>query len=242
MTAIQNNQVREDIDRDGFALCKAALDNAQIEGLLRALSEETDDSDSGARRKGGALYARRNLLDVAAVRELARSERVRELVTPILGEGCFAVRGILFDKTPEANWKVVWHQDLSIAVQEKRDAPGFGPWSEKAGVTHVQPPIEILERMLAVRLHLDACDETNGPLRVLAGSHRRGRLDAAQISAAREATPETVCLAPRGGALLMRPLLLHASSPATVAAHRRVLHLEWAGEELPHGLMWHNRV
>jgi ectoine hydroxylase-related dioxygenase (phytanoyl-CoA dioxygenase family) len=176
------------------------------------------------------------------VRTIARSGVVRSLVEPVLGPNCFAVRGILFDKTPEANWKVVWHQDLTIAVQQKREAPGFGPWSEKAGVTHVQPPMEILERMLAVRLHLDDCGMENGPLRVLPGSHRTGRLSATDIAAWRERTPETICAALRGSALLMQPLLLHASSAAGVAAHRRVLHLEWAAAELPHELCWQNEV
>src|SRR5262245_7189469 len=86
-------------------------------------------------------------------------------VEPILGPGAFVVRGLFFDKTPRANWKVSWHQDLTIAVRVRIEAPGFGPWSLKAGVVHVQPPAEILERMATVRLHLDDCSESNGPLR-----------------------------------------------------------------------------
>jgi hypothetical protein len=43
---------------------------------------------------------------------------------------------------------------------------------------------------------------------------------------------------PRGGVLLMRPLLLHASSASQVPRHRRVLHIEWAAQELPGGLQW----
>ncbi len=37
----------------------------------------------------------------------------------------------------------------------------------------------------------------------------------------------------------MRPLLLHASSPATAPAHRRVVHLEFAPAPLSGGLEWH---
>ena len=91
------------------------------------------------------------------------------------------VRAILFDKTPSANWKVVWHQDLTIAVRERGVVSGFGPWSEKEGVVHVQPPIELLERMLAVRVHLDDCGADNGPVRVLPASHRVGRLSGEAI-------------------------------------------------------------
>lgn len=186
------------------------------------------------------MYALRNLLeDVPEVTALADSTAVRALVAPTLGPGCFPVRGILFDKTPEANWNVVWHQDLSIAVRERRDVEGFGPWSEKAGVVHVQPPASVLERMLTVRLHLDDCDEINGPLLVLPGSHRGGRLTAPEIQERRAQTAGVPCPVPGGGALLMRPLLLHASSASQSPRHRRVIHLEYAAEALPGGLRWH---
>jgi ectoine hydroxylase-related dioxygenase (phytanoyl-CoA dioxygenase family) len=148
------------------------------------------------------------------------------------------VRGILFDKLPEANWKVPWHQDLSIAVRGRVDVAGFGPWSVKAGVPHVQPPLPLLENMLALRLHLDDCDAANGPLRVIPRSHTGGRLSPTAIRAWRSQQAAVACLVPRGGALLMRPLLLHASSPALRPGHRRVIHLEFAAEGLPGGLQW----
>jgi ectoine hydroxylase-related dioxygenase (phytanoyl-CoA dioxygenase family) len=235
--------IEEQLLRDGYALVPDVLTDEGCAALLAALVQEQRQGEAGSEMKRrDAVYALRNLLDSAAVRELAQSAAIRALVEPILGPGCFAVRGILFDKTPDANWKVIWHQDLSIAVTEKREHPGFGPWSEKAGVVHVQPPVAVLERMLTVRLHLDACGANNGPLRVLAGSHVAGRFDATQIQQRRVEGTEVACLSPRGGALLMRPLILHASSQATEPAHRRVIHLEWAVEELPTGLQWQNRV
>jgi ectoine hydroxylase-related dioxygenase (phytanoyl-CoA dioxygenase family) len=159
----------------------------------------------------------------------------------VLGAGCVVVRALLFDKTPHANWKVVWHQDLTIAVAERRDVPSFGPWSEKAGVVHVQPPIEVLEQMLAVRVHFDDCGVANGPVRVLSGTHRSGRLSPAAVEELRAATAESVCVAPKGAVLGFHPLLLHASSPATVPGHRRVLHFEFASARirvLPGNLAW----
>jgi hypothetical protein len=98
------------------------------------------------------------------------------LVEPVLGDRFFAVRGILFDKIPDANWKVPWHQDVTIAVEERVEVEGFGPWSIKADVLHVQPPAEVLEHMVSVRLPLDNCDEENGALRVIHGSHLHGRI------------------------------------------------------------------
>jgi ectoine hydroxylase-related dioxygenase (phytanoyl-CoA dioxygenase family) len=158
----------------------------------------------------------------------------------LLGQEARVVRGILFDKTPGANWKVPWHQDLTIAVKQKREAPGFGPWSIKAGIPHVQPPIEVLQRMVTLRLHLDECDADNGPLRVLPGTHRHGRLSSEAIAEQRCLASEVLCTSPRGGALLMKPLLLHASSPCRSPRHRRVVHLEWSSDTLPHGLQWHS--
>jgi hypothetical protein len=164
--------------------------------------------------------------------------RVRRVLDPILGRIALPVRAILFDKTPAANWKVTWHQDLTIAVLNHHDVPGFGPWSTKAGVVHVQPPASVLDQMLAVRLHFDDCGAQNGPLRVLPGSHKAGKLRDNEIAAWRDRIPEEACLVPKGGALLMRPLLLHASSPAVDAHHRRVLHIEYATSRLPSGLEW----
>jgi ectoine hydroxylase-related dioxygenase (phytanoyl-CoA dioxygenase family) len=226
------------LETDGFAIVPDVLSAAQVENLREVAARI--ESDGVSKRKN--VFAIRNLLDTPEIRRLADSAAVRALVEPVLGPDCFAVRGIFFDKVAGANWKVPWHQDLSIAVQEKVEVAGFGPWSEKAGVVHVQPPRDVLERMLTVRLHLDPCGAENGALRVIAGSHMSGKLDAAQIARTRENCEEMVAEVGQGGALLMRPLLLHASSPSQSPAHRRVIHLEFAADELPNGLQWHERV
>ncbi len=160
------------------------------------------------------------------------------MVEAILGDGCFPVRGIFFDKVPDANWKVPWHQDLTIAVQERINVIGFGPWSTKAGVLHVQPPVSVLETMVSIRIHLDPCGESNGALRVIPGSHRNGRIPESQISLIRQTRRDHVCEVGQGGALLMRPLLLHASSPSSVPGHRRVIHIDYAADALPDGVKW----
>jgi ectoine hydroxylase-related dioxygenase (phytanoyl-CoA dioxygenase family) len=223
------------LERDGFALIEDGVPSAWVERLLDALAAPAGE---GVRRRE-SVYAIRNLLEIVPeVAALARSPEIRGLVEPVLGPDCFAVRGILFDKTADANWKVAWHQDMTIAVRERREVAGFGPWSEKAGVASVQPPAEVLERMLTVRVHLDDCGPHNGPVQVIPGSHREGRLSAERIDRWREqAPPVSTCLA-AGGVLLMRPLLLHASSPATQPRHRRVVHLDFAAAPLPGGLEW----
>ena len=227
-----------DFERDGFAVVPGVVGAGEISKLIEALTEMNSDGSS-VRRRGDGAYAIRNLLEgVPAVQNLAASKPIRSLVEHILGPGAFAVRGLLFDKTPGANWKVAWHQDLSIAVKRRLGIPGFGPWSVKAGVHHVQPPGKVLERMLAIRLHLDDCGDANGPLQVLPGSHRDGKMNAKEIQSWRARTPAVTCAVNRGGLVLMRPLLFHASSAAEAPAHRRVIHLEYAGHPLPGGLEW----
>jgi ectoine hydroxylase-related dioxygenase (phytanoyl-CoA dioxygenase family) len=206
--------------------------------ILDALASELAPCLDGESARGGA----RNLLQFSSVQSLARSEPVRAVAEAALGKGCFAVRGILFDKTAGANWKVVWHQDLTIAVKEQRDVEGFGTWSKKSGVPHAQAPDSILEEMIAVRVHLDDCGPDNGPVRVIPRSHTSGRLPPLQVEAWKAEHPVVECLVNRGGILAFFPLILHASSPATRPGHRRVVHLEFAARSLPGGLEWYNTV
>lgn len=218
------------IHANGWAVVESVIDPMQ----LTALSVELESSPEERGRSGG----RRNLLDLPGVRNLARTSAVRAVAEAVLGPYCAAVRGIYFDKGPHANWKVPWHQDLTIAVAVHREVNGFGPWSEKAGVPHVQAPAAILERMLAVRIHIDDCGAESGPVRVLPGSHRSGVLGSAEIEDWKLRAPAIDCTVSRGGILAFRPLVLHSSLPATQPARRRVIHLEFAGCHLTQGLEW----
>lgn len=221
----------------GFVVIENVLDDAAVAELQNALARAADSSPT--HQRAGSTYGMRNLLDqVPAIRELANSPALRMLVEPVLGDDAFPVKGILFDKTPDANWKVAWHQDTTICVRERIEVPGFAAWSVKDGVVNVQPPEDVLSSIMTIRLHLDDCGAENGPLRVLPGSHKSGRLSGEDIDRWRtEHTPIT-CAVGRGGALLMRPLTLHASSAAQNPGHRRVIHLEFAGRALPGGLAW----
>ena len=129
---------------------------------------------------------------------------------------------------------------MTLALRARAEVPGFGPWSTKDGIPHVQPPVELLQQMLTVRLHLDDAGASNGALRVLPGSHRGGRLTAERIQELRTHESDFLCAAAAGDALLMRPLLLHASIRSTSTQHRRILHVEYAGFALPlDELAWH---
>jgi ectoine hydroxylase-related dioxygenase (phytanoyl-CoA dioxygenase family) len=215
------------VERDGFAVVPSCLS----EEMVARLGSHFADASHGIR----------NLLAVSIVRDLAASVAVRTLAEAILGGNCFAVKATFFNKTQEANWKVVWHQDLTIMVRERREAAGFGPWTIKAGIHHVQPPVGILNHILAIRLHLDESGPDNGPLRVIPGSHKQGRLSAVMVAESQK-EKSVVCTVPRGGALLMRPLLLHASSACVESKPRRVVHLEFAADDLPDGLEWFDKI
>jgi ectoine hydroxylase-related dioxygenase (phytanoyl-CoA dioxygenase family) len=222
-----SSEFKTRVQEDGFAVIPDCLDEATLE----LVSSQFDDTH----------HPERNLLSIPSIQALARSGRVREIMETLLGPECFAVRGIFFNKTRTSNWKVVWHQDLTIAVRERKDVDGFGPWTMKAGVLHVQPPSEVMSGMLAIRLHLDESGPDNGPLRVIPGSHGVGRLSAERISTWNKEESVT-CTVLRGGALVMRPLLLHASSACAIPKSRRVIHLEFSATELPQGLNWHDKV
>lgn len=228
----------DELQTSGFAIARDVVATDELAAYRDAVEIALRKNASRERAPG-----LRNVFEsVDAAREFAASPQLRRLIEPILGIDYFASRALIFDKTFDdscgANWKVPFHQDLTIAVKENREASGFSTWSLKEGVLHVQPANEILERMLTVRLHLDDCDENNGALRVLPGSHQSGRLKANEIQQFRQRQNEAVCVVPAGGVLLMRPLLLHASSAAKSPRRRRVLHLEFASEELPCGLEW----
>jgi phytanoyl-CoA dioxygenase PhyH len=215
---------------DGFALVEGVFDEDEVSLLKKAVGEKP----SIGPRRGGV----RDLLELEAIRTLSRSEALCCLVRPVLGSAAKVVRATLFDKTDAANWKVPWHQDVTIAVSRRVEAEGFGPWSLKAGVLHVQAPTEILDRMISVRVHLDDCPAQNGALRVIAGSHRSGKVPADSAGEFLRDGSVVACAMMRGGVLLMRPLLFHASSAATMPSHRRVIHFDYAAAELPVGMGW----
>ena len=148
------------------------------------------------------------------------------------------VKVIMFDKTTDKNWLVTWHQDKTVSLNTKKDIPGWGPWSLKDGIHHVQPDLSVLEDMITFRVHLDDADETNGCLKVIPGSHNLGILKQSVIDQTIADSQEFICSATKGDLLVMRPHLLHSSSKGSVPNHRRIVHVEYSSFELPEGLSW----
>jgi len=144
-----------------------------------------------------------------------------------------------FDKSAERNWSLGWHQDRTVALAARLEAPGFAQWTVKAGIAHAVPPFEFLERMLTVRLHLDPVDEENAPLLVAPGSHRLGRIAEAELASTVAQCGVESCLADAGDLWVYRAPLLHASGRARRPRRRRVLQLAYSADTLPAGLDWH---
>ncbi|MFZ6674304.1 phytanoyl-CoA dioxygenase family protein [Undibacterium sp. Xuan67W] len=182
----------------------------------------------------------RQLLEMPWCADLAKRMAQHEQLAPLLPLDPVAVQCTYFEKSLDQNWLVPLHQDLSIPVAEKVDHPELTGWSEKEGRYFVQPPIAVLEQLVAVRLHIDDCGEEDGALKVVPRSHRLGRLSGAAASSARDQFGETTCSVPKGAALIMRPLVLHASSKATGLSKRRILHFLYGPASLSHGLRWHH--
>lgn len=169
----------------------------------------------------------RHVLNVPVVRELAEDRRLVTIASEFVGGAPMPFRATLFDKSPGANWLVVWHQDTALPLCRRIDDGEWGPWSTKAGVLYAHAPAWALEKVVALRVSLDDSTISNGPLRVLPETHRNGVLSDQQIEqAARELTPAD-CVTPSGGVVAMRPLTVHASSKSTDDRPRRVLHIEY---------------
>lgn len=211
------------LNEQGFAIIHGVLGEQEVTQVARDLARTPM-----RRSKAGVRHA----LRYPAVAELTQDLRLLNIARCILGSGAVPFRATLFDKSPYSNWLVVWHQDTALPLREKRDTPGWGPWSLKDGVIYAHAPATALSQVLALRIHLDDSTADNGPLRVLPGTHKIGVLGDDAIHQLAGQVTSVDCLVPRGGVLAMRPLIVHASSKSRSETSRRVLHVEYAASLL----------
>lgn len=228
------------VTEDGYCVVENVLDSNNIELLIQEAA--LANNSTFAKQRDRSTYAIRNALLIPEIHSLACSQPIISLANAVLNAPARPVKAILFDKTPQANWRVGWHQDLTIAVNKYQSAIGFSGWSKKAGIIHVQPPVEILENLLTLRIHLDDCNSDNGALKVIPRSHRYGKIALTDIDRIKKSSQVHICEVQAGGILIMRPLLLHSSSPSINPSHRRVLHIEYSVTNLPYGLAWCNGI
>ena len=218
--------IEADLTTQGAAHHPGAA-NAMLPALHRLIAALPADR-AGLRLHGNPLLA-----DL-----LAPDSAPGRIAAAMLGPPARPVRAILFDKTPETNWALGWHQDRTIAVRARVETPGFGPWTTKAGIQHVEPPFAIIAGMLTLRIHIDDVPEDNAPLLIAPGSHRHGRIAEAAIADTVARCGTIVCTAQAGDIWAYATPILHASAAATRAAHRRVLQVDYSARRLPDGLDW----
>ncbi len=215
--------LREMIENNGFAIIPDVLNPQEALSLLQKLG-----AASIRHTKAGA----RHLMSSDSVAGLANDSRFLGLAREILGTDVIPFRATLFDKSPDANWLVVWHQDTALPLRERREVYGWGPWSIKDGIHYAHAPTHALNQVLALRVHLDDSTKRNGPLRVLPGTHKLGVLTDDEVSRFAAERSPVDCLVPQGGVLAMRPLIIHSSSKSEAENPRRVLHIEYAASKL----------
>jgi hypothetical protein len=237
----RNEQWLNKMAQDGFVVLPGVFTANQIDGILCALERafQGQADNLAIRSDGGTVYAARNVITLCPeAATVWRQAPLPEIVEALLGAKYGLVRGLYFDKPPDRTWALPWHKDLTIAVRDnQRPSSLFSKPTQKAGLPHVEASQEVLEAMLTLRIHLDQVTLENGPLQVIPGSHRAGKV--LQLGD----TPPHTILVDRGDVLLVRPLVAHSSarSHPETRTHRRILHLEFAASpQLPDGYHWHD--
>jgi ectoine hydroxylase-related dioxygenase (phytanoyl-CoA dioxygenase family) len=229
----------KNISEKGFTVIEDIYTDVEVSGIIASI-DETDKSNPTFRKTQDLFAIRQFLKEVPGVKQTIFNDRLISIINCLFGNDFFVVKSIYFDKPEESNWFVARHQDLTISVDKKVDLPGYSSWTNKQNQFAVQPPIEILENNFTIRIHLDDTDENNGALKVISGSHLKGIHRAENIDWSKN--KETICIVDRGGIMIMRPLLMHASERTTNKERRRVIHIEFSKAELPEEINWSEKI
>lgn len=223
----------------GFSVISNVFSTEEIEKISEVI-QNIDTSKDTFRKSEGLFAIRQFLKEIPAVKDLIFNENLKTIIKEVFGENYFVVKSIYFDKPEKSNWYVAYHQDLTISVDKKVDLENFGPWTTKQNQFAVQPPLDILENIFTIRIHLDDTDENNGALKIVPKSHSKGIYRPEIIDWNVET--EDICNVDKGGIMIMKPLLLHGSNRTTNGKKRRVIHIEFSDRELPEELNWSERI
>ena len=169
----------------------------------------------------------RRLIDNESVKAIAYDPRMVAIAAAYLACEVIPYKSIYFNKTGDTNWLVPWHQDRALPLRRQFDLEDWGPWSIKDGVRFALAPAWALNRVIALRLHIDDSTASNGPLRLIPGSHALGVLDQKEVVNIAARSSIHTCIVSKGGVIAMRPLTIHASSKSVDGRPRRVLHFEY---------------
>ncbi len=223
----------------GYTTINDIYSAEEIERIIDLINHA--DASKETFRKSTDLFAIRQFLkEIPVAIDHIFNDNIRYIIQEIFGTNYFVTKSIYFDKPPESNWYVAYHQDLTISVDKKFPLESYGPWTVKQNQFGVQPPLNILESSFTIRIHLDDTDENNGALIVIPKSHAKGICKATKIDLTHET--ENIVKLKSGGVMIMKPLLLHSSKRTTNNKKRRVIHIEFCNIELPIEINWAERI
>lgn len=171
----------------------------------------------------------RRLLDREWCRVLAQVLRLRLLRRRLLPADSRPVLCTFFNCDTQTEWGLQLQREVHIPVARRVAVTGWRNWTVRQGIPHVQAPEVVLQRLLAVRLHVDHCAGEDVALRLVPSSHRLPREHAEAIA----------CAGPRGSGLVMSPLVLHGAGRSPRGAVRRVLRFLFGPATLPSGARWY---
>ena len=231
-----------EINSEGFAIIDKVYSENEIEKIITEIEKVTEsETENSTFRKSEDLFAIRQFhKEIPKTLNYIFNQNLREIIEQNFGENYFITKSIYFDKPEKSNWFVAYHQDLTISVDKKVEIENFENWTTKQNHFAVQPPKEILEQNFTIRIHIDKTTKENGALKVLNKSHKKGFVRTENIEIENEI--ETICEVEKGGIMIMKPLIFHASNKTTNNERRRVIHIEFSNQKLPNELEWSEKT
>jgi ectoine hydroxylase-related dioxygenase (phytanoyl-CoA dioxygenase family) len=231
-----------EINSEGFAIIDKVYSENEIEKIIFEIEKVTEsENENSTFRKSEDLFAIRQFhKEIPETLNTIFNQNLREIIKLNFGENYFITKSIYFDKPEKSNWFVAYHQDLTISVNKKVEIENFENWTTKQNQFAVQPPKEILEQNFTIRIHIDKTTKENGALKVINKSHRKGIVRTENIEIENET--ETICEVEKGGIMIMKPLIFHASNKTTNNERRRVIHIEFSNQKLPEELEWSEKT
>lgn len=239
-TVLDDKEVTNNVQKvnhKGTAILQNVFTKKETNKIKGIIQEFINRNKEKLNIRGSAL--RQLLLYIPELKPLVINPNLKKVLAEF-HEKFFLTKAIYFDKTPESNWYVTWHQDRTINVKERKELPDFSGWTKKGEINSVCPPEEVLKSILTFRIHLDEANENNGGLMVIPGSHHK-KLNDSEIALITQSSLPLNCKVSAGGLHIMKPLVLHASSKSLNQKPRRVIHLEFSAVELPNGLEWYEK-
>ena len=231
-----------EINSKGFTIINDIYSENEIGKLISLIENSTENKTKNSTfRKSQNLFAIRQFhKEIPETLPYIFNENLKSIVESNFGKGYFITKSIYFDKPEKSNWFVAYHQDLTISVNKKTETANFENWTVKQNQFAVQPPKEILEDNFTIRIHLDKTTKDNGAVKVINNSHSKGILRIENMDFEKE--KETMCEVEKGGIMIMKPLLFHASNKTTNNERRRVIHIELSKQQLPEDLEWSEKT